>query len=108
MLAGDDAAELAEIDVATGNDANDFAGAAFSGKRAGYGAGARAFSDHAIAFREQAHRGGDVWERADQRPVDQRASAFEHLRKDTLAANTVDERRLVLNHLRRSGGERSR
>ena len=90
--------KLGGVDVAAGDDADEFAGRRGGGEGAGDGAGAGAFGDDVVVFREDAHGGRDGIEIRDETTIDQSACAFEHLREDGAGANAVDPGRLIVDY----------
>ncbi len=62
-----------------------------AGKRAGHGTAARTFRDDVIALGHQCECRPDFSKRCDQRAIDERTRALEHLREHGPAPDAVDE-----------------
>ena len=62
--------EFARVDVAAGDDADDFAGTRCAVERAGDGAGAGAFGDDVVVLDQETEGVGDGIQVGDERPID--------------------------------------
>src|SRR5439155_15362264 len=103
-----DGCQLYAIDVAARHDAGNPSPAGLSREGDRQGDGAGAFRDRPIPFGDQLDGGGDLIEAGCERSVEQILGQREHIREHRLAADAVDERRLVIDHLRRPGLPRCR
>src|SRR5438270_5293325 len=105
-----DLCQFGQIDVAAGDDASDPATAGLPRERHGEGHRTRTFGDHPVPFGHQPEGRRDLIETGCQRSVEELLRHDEHAVKDRLAADPIDERWLVIDHLRRArlqgGGER--
>src|ERR1043166_5591084 len=105
LFARQDVGEVGGVEVAAGDDGDDFAGYV-GGQRAGDGAGARAFGDDVVVLGQVTNGGGHRIEICHKGAVDQCACAFEHLREHAFRSDAVNPRRLVVNKSRNTRGER--
>src|SRR5438874_170143 len=103
-----DGCQLCGIDVPAGHDAGHLSRARLSRQRHRQGDGAGAFRDHPISFGDELDGGADLIEGGRERSVEQVLGHREHIGENRLAADAVDERGPVIDHLRGPGLPRCR
>src|SRR6266516_3819705 len=86
-----DLRQLAQVDIAARNDADDLSGPGPAAQCRGRRERARSFGDHPGAFGQRAHGGGDLIDRNRQRTVDQRRDERPHAVKNASAARAINE-----------------
>ena len=106
LIAGDQLGEPGEVDVASADDADDFAGTALAGESGGYGAGSGSFGDDVIALGDEAHGLAGLLEAGDDGAGEEMVGERPHAGENGLASAAVDEAGLpVGKFLGRAGGE---
>lgn len=89
IFANQQRSEYGGVDVAAGDDADDFAGEV-GGEGAGDGAGAGAFGDDVVVLGQEAKGRRDSIKIGDERAVNYVTGAFEHLWEDCRGADAID------------------
>src|SRR5437660_1782194 len=103
-----DLRQFGQIDIPAGDDAGDPSLAGLAGERHRQGNRAGTLGDHAIALGHQAQRRGDLLEAGGEGSIQQLLCEFEHVLKDRLTPDPIDERWLVIDGLWRTRLQRRR
>src|SRR3989442_5751330 len=103
-----DGCQFCGIDVPAGHDAGHPSRPRLSRQRHRQGDGAGTFRDHPIAFGHELDGGADLIEAGYERSVEQVLCHREHIGEHRLAADAVDERGPVIDHLWGPGFPRCR
>lgn len=88
---GDEFGEFCEVDVASADYADDFAGTALAGQACRYSTGSGAFSDDSVALGDEAHGAAGFLESGDDRSGEEMMGESPHAWEDGLASASVDE-----------------